>query len=204
LNWLYDKPFEFENNIYDFQTEIYFVGKLFEALITEYDISGFRYNELLKKMIIKSRGTRIKSFSHIQDTIINDSYIFEDYFSYDEKTIFQEFMDQIVKIYSSIGTNSKYIDNMDQLIVELEEVLKTNILENRVQNNLDMSRLFIKGDYKYYPKSEVSIYLLKDFIRLLKSCNSEKKNILRLAITNRLRTIKKTEVDDSFTTDIPF
>ncbi|MDR2660084.1 MAG: hypothetical protein LBC27_08905 [Spirochaetaceae bacterium] len=93
---------------------------------------------------------------------------------------------------------------MDQLIVELEEVLKTNILENRVQNNLDMSRLFIKGDYKYYPKSEVSIYLLKDFIRLLKSCNSEKKNILRLAITNRLRTIKKTEVDDSFTTDIPF
>jgi serine/threonine-protein kinase len=204
LNWLYEKPLDFENSVYDFRTEIYFIGKLFEALIIDYDISGFRYNDLLKKMIAKSQDVRIESFSHVQEAIINDAYNFEDYFSYAEKNIFKGFMSQIVNIYSTIGTNSKYVDNMDQLIIELEEVLKTNILEDRVQNILDLSRLFIKGDYKYYPKNEVSTNWLKDFIHLLKSCNSEKKNILKLAIINRLRTIKKKEADDGFTTDIPF
>jgi serine/threonine-protein kinase len=204
LNWLYEKPLDFESYIYDFRTEIYFVGKLFESLIIDYNISGFRYNELLKKMIVKSQDMRIESFSHIRDAIINDAYIFEDYFSYNEKEIFKGFMSQIVNIYIGIGTNSKYVDNMDQLTVELEEVLKTNILEDHVQNILDLSRLFIKGDYKYYPKNEVNIELLKSFIHLLKSCNLEKKNILRLAIINRLRTIKKNEVNDGFTMDIPF
>jgi serine/threonine-protein kinase len=34
LNWLYEKPLDFENHIYDFKTEVYFVGKLFESLIS--------------------------------------------------------------------------------------------------------------------------------------------------------------------------
>jgi serine/threonine-protein kinase len=46
---MYEKPMGFENHIYDFRTEIYFVGKLFESLIMGYNISGFRYNESLKK-----------------------------------------------------------------------------------------------------------------------------------------------------------
>jgi serine/threonine-protein kinase len=204
LNWLYEKPLDFENHIYDFQTEIYFVGKLFESLIKDYSISGFRHNGLLKKMTVKSQDMRIESFEHIQETIISDTSVFEDYFSYSEKEVFRRFMGQIVDVYSSISPDCKYVSSMDQLIVELEEVFKLNALETCVQNNLDLSRLFIKGSYRYYPKNEIYVSSLKDFIRLLKSCDAEKKDILRLAIANRLRTIKKNEADDGPTADIPF
>jgi serine/threonine-protein kinase len=204
LNWLYEKPIDFENHIYDFKTEIYFVGKLFESLIESYNISGFHYNELLKRMVVKSYDKRVESFSNIQDLLVSNAYIFEDYFSYPEKEYFKEFMNQIICIYSSVGPDSKYVNNIDQLIIELEEVLKTNSLEDCVQNNLDLSRLFIKGDYKYYPKKEVRIDYLRNFIYLLKSSNSEKKNILKSAIINRLRTIKKSAMNDDSTNDIPF
>jgi serine/threonine-protein kinase len=203
LNWLYEKPLDFENHIYDFRTEIYFVGKLFDSLITSYNISGFRYNELLGKMILKSHDARIESFLHIQEAIINDTVNFDDYFSYDEKETFRIFMSQIVDIYSSIEPKSKYVNDIDQLIVELEDVLKPNILEKYVQNNPDLSKLFIKGNYKYFSNRMVSVYYLKEFILLLKSSNPEKKNILRLAIINRLRTIKK-EANIVSVIDIPF
>jgi serine/threonine-protein kinase len=204
LNWSDEAPLDFKDHIYDFKTEIYFVGKLFESLIRDRGIAGFRYNELLKKMTTKSHDMRIESFSHIQETIINDTSIFEDYFSCEEKEIFRGVMSNIVDVYSSVSSDCKYVSSIDQLIVELEEVLKLNILENYVQNNLDISKLFIKGRYRYYQKEVIYVGLLKEFIRLLKSCDAEKKDILRSAIVNRLRTIKKNEADDGLTTDIPF
>jgi serine/threonine-protein kinase len=155
-------------------------------------------------MTAKSQDIRIESFAHIQEAVINDTSIFDDYFSYEEKEVFRTFMRQMVNVYSSVASDCKYVNSIDQLIVELEEVFKLNALETCVQNNLDLSRLFIKGNYKYYPKNEIYVFALKDFIHLLKSCDAEKKDILRLAIANRLRTIKKNEADDGPTADIPF
>lgn len=39
LNWWCDTPEEFRESKYDYQTEVYFVGKLFEGIIQEHEIS---------------------------------------------------------------------------------------------------------------------------------------------------------------------
>jgi serine/threonine-protein kinase len=82
LNWLYEKPDDFEGSIYDFKTEIYFIGKLFEGIIKDYSITGFKYNDTLRKMIVKSHDERIDSFETVRENITNDSYIFDRIISY--------------------------------------------------------------------------------------------------------------------------
>jgi serine/threonine-protein kinase len=205
INWLYEIPDDFSASIYDYKTEIYFVGKLFETMIKEYAISGFKHNDLLRKMIVKSHDDRISSFQKVSEEIVNDSYILDDYFNDDEKATFQNFMEQIVSIYSGVGTEENYFSDIDKLVIELEEILKNNTLEYKVQNVVDISRAFIKGSYKYYQNREVSVYLLRSFIQLIKTSNLEKKNIVKLCVINRLRTLKKIEKQkDGFSDDIPF
>jgi serine/threonine-protein kinase len=203
LNWLYEKPLDFENHIYDFRTEIYFIGKLFESLIVEYNITGFMYNDTLKKMIIKIHDNRIKSFIDIKELIISDSYAFDDYFTRDEKELFQNFMNQVINIYSSIDANCEY-NNIDQIATELEKIYKNNVLDYEVKNITDVSRAFTKGNYRYYKNKEVNVYLLKEFIQFIKRSGTEKKNIIMLNINNRLRTIKRSGENNGFADDIPF
>jgi serine/threonine-protein kinase len=203
LAWRYETPDEFQDSIYDFRTEIYFIGKLFESLIGEYDITGFRYNDTLKKMIIKAHDNRIKSFIDIKESIITDSYVFDDYFTWKETETFQKFMDEVVNIYSSIDTDCEY-NGIDQIAAELEEVYKNNALDREVKNIVDISRAFTKGNYRYYTNKVVNVYLLKNFIQLIKRSGTEKKNIIMLNINNRLRTIKRNGENNGFADDIPF
>ena len=41
LNWEYDTPDEFRDSVYNFKTEVYFVGKLFEKMIVNNGIAHF-------------------------------------------------------------------------------------------------------------------------------------------------------------------
>jgi serine/threonine-protein kinase len=205
INWLYEKPDDFNASIYDYKTEIYFVGKLFETMIKDYAISGFKHKDLLRKMIIKSHEDRISSFQKVSEEIITASYIFDDYFNHDEKETFQHFMEQVIGIYSDVGSEANYFTDIDQLAIELEEILRNNTLEDKVQNIVDISRAFVKGSYSYYSSKEVFVFRLKLFIQLIKTSNLEKKNIIKLSIINRLRTIKKTKKQEKIPFDnIPF
>ena len=205
LNWLYENPDDFALSVYDFKTEMYFVGKLFEGMIKDYSISGFKHNDLLRKMIIKSHDERIESFERIKESILNDSYIFDEYFNYNEKKMFQDFMDKIVSIYGEFSQETNFFNDIDLFVIELEEILKNNLVEDEVQNNVDLSRAFVKGYFTYYPKKKVSVDSLKSFIQLIKTSNTEKKNIIKLGVINRLRAIKRIEnPEDGFADDIPF
>jgi len=205
LNWLYEKPDDFNNSIYDFKTEIYFVGKLFETIINNYNISGFKYIDLLKKMTIKSHDERINSFEQVKDFILNNSYIFDEYFDYSEKRRFQDFMDEIIPIFGEINADANYFNNIDQLVIELEDILKNNYLDNYIQNNTDILRAFVKGNYTFYSNRKVDVDSLKSFIQLIRTSNTEKKNMIKLGIVNRLRVIKRMEIQEkTFADDIPF
>jgi serine/threonine-protein kinase len=144
LAWRYERPDEFKDSIYDFRTEIYFIGKLFESLIVEHNITGFMHNDTLKKMITKAHDSRIKSFADVKELIITDSYVFDDYFTREEKKLFQSFMDQVISIYSSIDENCEY-NKIDQMVIELEEVYKNNVLDYNVKIFLTFQRHLLKG-----------------------------------------------------------
>jgi len=204
LNWLYEKPDDFNHSIYNFKTEIYFVGRHFESIIKNNNISGFKYNDVLIKMLPKSFEERIDSFDQIKELILRDNYIFDEYFDNYEKSLFQDFMDKIIPIYGEVNTDVNYFNNIEQLVIELEEVYKNNYLDNEVQNNYDILKAFMKGNYTFYSKRKIDVDSLKSFIKLIRTSNTEKKNFIKLGIINRLRTIKRIKAEDTFIDDIPF
>lgn len=71
LNWRYVPPIDFKEEIYDFRTEIYFIGKLFEEIIQEIKNINFKYSKIISKMILSNFENRIASFFEVYREIIN-------------------------------------------------------------------------------------------------------------------------------------
>lgn len=99
LNWRFSPPLEFEDRIYDFRTEVYFIGKLFEELIKDNHIEHFAYSEVLLNMIKHDAQERIKSFFDILRTIEGKGN-FEFEFSEKEIETYRFFADGIKSITS--------------------------------------------------------------------------------------------------------
>ena len=76
ISYPYDWPEELKQKKqrYDIKTEIYFLGKLFEDLISRLKISNFNYSEILSLMISYSYDTRISSFKKIKSLINSINY----------------------------------------------------------------------------------------------------------------------------------
>lgn len=76
ISYPYDWPEELrqKKQRYDIKTEIYFLGKLFEDLISRLKISNFNYTEILSLMISYSYDTRISSFKKIKSLINSINY----------------------------------------------------------------------------------------------------------------------------------
>ena len=50
LNWWCEPPLEFQTARYDFTTEVYFVGKLFQRIIQDNQLARFKYLDVLAAM----------------------------------------------------------------------------------------------------------------------------------------------------------
>ena len=115
LNWRYAPPKDFNENFYDFRTEIYFVGKLFEEIIKDFGINGFNFMSILKKMINDDFESRIQSFFDIERKILSFSSN-ELKFSEAEKIVYQSFSNSLLNIFSRIENDCEYLSNIDTLI----------------------------------------------------------------------------------------
>jgi len=200
LNWWCPLPDEFENQIYDFKTELYFVGQLFEKIISEYSIEHFKYRSILNQMIKKDPESRPQSFFQINQDIQLDRFDEID-FDFWELKYYREFSKFIFEAISKIERGSKYNDDIDKIQYQLEALYKNCMLEEAIPDRTKLIRIFISGSY-YYTKSVFPVEKLKDFIGLLRSCSVEKRNIILSNIHSKLDSI--TRYDEIPEDDIPF
>lgn len=142
LNWWCAPPAEFSQSTYDFRTEVYFVGKLFEKLIREHNIGQFNYKNILVKMCTHDPQARAFSFFDIQKSIKNDLFLhiaFED----DELIFYREFADATENAISKIENGTKYIDDVERIKVQLEIAYRNCMLEETVPD----SATILRGSY---------------------------------------------------------
>ncbi len=190
LNWRYTQPNDFKDKIYDFKTELYFIGKLFEEIITDNNFQNFRYKNLLKKMVEKDYNQRIKSFFDLEREIISDSKN-EISFTNEEKKIYRNFADKLEGIFSKIDSDATYISDISKLIRELNNIYRDSILEENIQNLSRLARSFVKGNFKYFKNTEFKVKNLNEFISLLKSSPKEKQKIIINNLWQRLDKIER-------------
>lgn len=94
LNWWCEPPKDFEDGIYNFSTEIYFIGKLYEKIISDNSIKGFKYSSLVKKMCHSNSANRTTSFLTVKKDILAGQFAELD-FNDDELYAYREFSDAL-------------------------------------------------------------------------------------------------------------
>ena len=202
LNWQYSPPADFDSKFYDFRTEIYFVGKLFEEIIKNNKIENFSYMDILGEMVKNNFEERIQTFALIERKILSSENIEID-FTEEEKNIYRDFADNIVSIFSKIESNSNYKTDIDKIVNELGNVYQNSILEEFIQNTNSIARCFVEGNY-YYRKIEFSLLSLKNFIKFLRSLSFDRKRIVLNNLWQRLDSINRYTENDNVNDDLPF
>lgn len=203
LNWWCEPPLDFAAKTYDYSTEVYFVGKLFEKIILEAGIEQFSYKSLLTGMCSKEPEQRIKSFARIKHNVVAGQ-LYEMPFSEEELEAYRNFADDLSDAISKIERSTKYFDNAGDIERKLEAVYRTVMLERYVPNNTNVIRCFVNGAYYFSNNHSINVENLREFIRLLRSCPREKKDVIISNIFSRLDAIKRYQEKPQFDDDIPF
>ena len=190
LNWWCEVPPEFANSIYDFQTEVYFVGKLFERILSDASLTGTKYAKMIAKMCAPSRGTRFESFGQIF-TALNQELFETIEFSPQEIMLYRSFADELFGAFSEIDPNATYSRDASALIEELEALHKTVMLEEFLPDPAAICRVFVKGGFKYYKNLPINVELVDQFLRLLKGLTGNKREVVVANIGSRLDAIKR-------------
>lgn len=190
LNWWCEKPPEFSEGVYDFQTEVYFVGKLFELAIHEFDLTDFPYLRMVARMCAPARTMRLKSFEDVQREIsVGKFSTFE--FSEDELAVYRRFSEELCGVISSIQTDSKFERDPKKILDKLEELHRRTMLEEVLPEQNNLISVFVVGAFRYWTKSDVSVETLGDFISFFRSLSEEKRSIVVENLMSRLEACER-------------
>ncbi len=202
LNWWCEPPLEFQKDIYDHSTEVYFIGKLFESVVLEEEQEQFAYKSLLGRMVLRDAEKRIKSFSNIRNEILSDAFD-ETEFDFAELNAYRNFADQLTKVISKIEHSTKYTESASDIIRKLEDAYKSIMLEEYVPTNAVILRTLLNGQYYYSNNRFFEVSTVKDFLNLLRKSSASKRNIIVANLRNRMEAITRYN-DSKFDDDIPF
>lgn len=203
LNWWCEPPIDFNQEQYSFSTEVYFVGKLFEKIIKEQDISTFKHAALLTKMCNPDPASRITSFSEVNAELSGDRFHEVEFNDY-ELEIYREFSRNLSAAVSKIEYDCKYIDDSELVQKKIEECYKSVMLEEYVPTNNIVVRCFLNGEYYFKKSNFFPVPSIKAFLELLRSCSKDKKNIIIINLCSRLDSINRYSKPTPGFDDIPF
>jgi serine/threonine-protein kinase len=203
LNWWCATPDEFRVKRYDFATEVYFVGKLFEQLIQADNISQFKYSNVLRRMCEPDPDRRIKGFAEI-DRAIRSELITETDFSSGEIETYRSFANALMSITSKIAQSAKYFADLTKIQSKLGEIYRSSMLEWTIPDSHRIIGCFVEGGYYYKANHTISTETVRDFVRLLKSCGAEQARVIIANLGSRLDTVKRYDPEELQDEDIPF
>lgn len=203
LNWWCEPPREFQEKIYDFSTEVYFIGKMLEKFISDNDLEEFKYKEILKQMCSPHPTNRSDSFISIRQEILAGCFRGVE-FSYEEMSSYRNFSEQLFKSISKIMEGAKYHQDIDGLERRLDETYRSVMLEETIPKNQTLINCFLSGSYYYSKNNSIKVPNLKSFLALLRSCSKEKKEIVLANIRAKLDAIPRYDAPVDLDEDIPF
>ncbi|MGM8908907.1 protein kinase family protein [Psychrobacter sp. 1U1] len=198
LNWRYSLPLDFSEKRYDFKTEIYFVGKLFEEIIHTNQLSTFKYSNILNQMTQTDYSYRTDTFFDIEREII-DATILQEPISDYEKDIYKTFANGLEESLVSINDTAIYATDISEIVRNIGTLYKNSILEDYIQNNSSLIKCFIRGSFSYNGGENLEVDAIFKFHKFLSNSSKEKQKIIMNHVWHRLDRIRRV-ID----VDIPF
>ena len=203
LNWWCETPPELSQGTYDFQTEVYFIGKLFHKAMEESRLSTFKYTHLVQEMCEPERSKRVSSFEDVQRKISEGQFA-ELSFTNDEVTTYRKFATTLFEVVSSIQVDAKFENDPTKILLKLEELHRKTQLEHTLAAQNKLVSIFVNGAFRYWNKAEVHVETLSEFINFLKKQPESKKAIVVENLLLRLEATERTSPPNDFDDEIPF
>lgn len=200
LNWWCDSPNEFTNNVYDFKTEVYFVGKLFQLLLEKTGVEDFEYAQLLKRMCDPNPDGRIESFSQCLRAIFQRG-ITDPPFSEREIEGYRDLADRLHSLVVKIEVGTKYVSDSASVLGCLEVLYPKVMLEEFLPKNTLIVSCFIKSGY-YFKNDKFPTSVVKDFLKFFRACSPEQRNVVLANLHTRLDSVPR--YNDQEDEEIPF
>ena len=200
LNWWCETPQEFGHAHYDYATEVYFVGKLFERLISGNNVAQFKYTDILRRMCDRDPDRRIQRFSMVLQEIGSNRFS-EVGFNSLEIRAYREFANALFASITRMDHGTKYIDDPRKIGLTLDTAYRSFMLEEMVPDAALVTRCLINGTYRYW-KQKFPVAAVKDFLALLKSCTEEQGRIILANLHTKLDTIERRS--ETTSDEIPF
>lgn len=202
LNWWCETPPEFLQQMYDFQTEVYFVGKLFQHAIDELNLTDFKYGGIVRRMCLSNRETREISFSAVRSTLVRGSFA-EISFSEPDTETYRKFINNLVGIIASVRQGAKFEKDFKKIQGKLQSIYTSSMLEENIPNPVEIARSFIYGSFTYYKHIDFPVETLRKFLSFTRSLSGDKLSIVFENISVRLLSIPVSDRND-LDDDIPF
>jgi len=202
LNWWCEPPMEFRTARYDFRTEVYFVGKLFQKIIKDNQIAHFKYMDALSAMCHRDPASRISGFTAVERAIGNEQF-FESDFEEDDLAAYRCFSEALSHHVTKIENGTKYTTDVPKLRAQLTDVYQRVMLEETVPDSGLVLRCFLDGMY-YYRKQGLQVSVVRDFLRLVRGTADERVKVILANLHTKLDALphySETEIPDD---DVPF
>lgn len=178
LNWpVSELPDEVANDgEYNHQSEVYFLGKLFKKIIEE-GPGQFKYTSIVEKMVRTNPVFRYQSFEDITSDISSGSFV-DLNFSPSEKSTYQRFAEDLLQ--HVVRLHSDFEPNYDISIIlsNLEDVLRSCLLEKHIQDNWRLISCFIRPGYHYSPRKDIQVEVVREFYDMMKSKSDAVKKVI--------------------------
>lgn len=203
LNWWCEPPKEFAQSTYDFQTEAYFVGMLFERIIRDGALGDFQYPDLLNHMCQHDPADRISGFLEAEKDLQGNRF-FEIAFTDEERDAYRAFADALSAHVTKIESDATYQDNVDRVLNSLENLYRAFMLERYVPNAASVVRCFLRGNYYYAGHHGLGVSVVRSFLQALKAASPEKRRIILSNLQTRLDAITRYDESEQEPEDIPF
>ena len=202
LNLWCGAPQEFGSNRYDYGTEVYFVGKLFEQILYDNAIDQFDHYDLLRGMCQHDDLLRIGSFREVATRLHAEGFTEID-FTEQEKDWYQTFSACLRSHVTKLEQGATYGDDLDRIGDQLGAAYRALMLEETAPTAAPIVRCFIHGAF-YHKREGFPVSAIRDFTRLIRGCSPAKARIVLANICTTLDTVPRYQETKPEDEDIPF
>ena len=121
---------------------------------------------------------RTSSFFNVYREIVNtDKY--KSNFSASDKTKYHSLANNLLSIISKLGSEAKYVSDVDKILKKLEKLYEKSQLEKVVVNNDKVIEIFIQGQFRFFKKRPFNVSILLIAIQLFSNSSEDQKRIIQ-------------------------
>jgi serine/threonine-protein kinase len=190
-------------SIYDFTSEIYFVGRSFDNLIRENGIKDFKYSTLLANMCAASADHRPPSFQSIE-TEVQSGRFSELEFDEDDIAAYRQFASDVFACMAKIEVGATYVTDPARVLSSLTDAFRTVSMEHAVPDASKVLGCFVTGGYHFIRRRPLIVENIRLFLDLLNRSSAERRRVILANLYSKLDAVDRysnTPFDDN---DIPF